>query len=66
MKWTTEKPTVPGWYWAKWEEDGREFVIWVRPNSLRNNALDARLDGETYSLEDFHSFQGPIKPEEGE
>jgi hypothetical protein len=66
VKWTTDKPTKPGWYWAKWKEDGQEFMVWTRKNNLENNRLDVRIYGETYSISDFHSFCGPIQSQKEE
>jgi hypothetical protein len=66
MKWTTEKPTVPGWYWARILAGGGDSVIWVGVARKGDKALIARMigDGGIFSLSTFHSFQGPIQPEE--
>lgn len=72
MKWTAEKPTVPGWYWAKRDTPYTERlvgqIIWVYPESNQNPVLVAKTMFDKYHeiLDNFKYFQGPIQPEEGE
>lgn len=69
-KWTTEKPIVPGWYWARRDTPYAEGlvrqIIWVCPESNQNPALGARTMLGKYheSLENFKYFQGLIQPEQ--
>jgi len=57
MKWTTDKPTVPGWYWCRtshfsaiYHFDGKDW--WYGRMRL--------------SLDIVSEWQGPITPEEGQ
>ena len=52
MKWTTEPPTEPGWYWIK-EGALTPYIEWV---DLKN--LKYYIDGSR--------FAGPIPEPEGE
>ena len=27
--WTTEKPTVPGWYWTRWKIEGDDICVYL-------------------------------------
>lgn len=57
MNWTTDKPTKPGWYWARmspnephvcelvFDEDGVTLV-----------------NGETFSQMEDHEWAGPLEP----
>lgn len=59
MNWTTEKPTVAGWYWYR--EDGKNvWVVWV------DDELTIWLHGDqrAYALDDggMQEFLGPITP----
>jgi hypothetical protein len=64
--WTPKQPTKPGWYWAKWIASGTEFVVWVFYSPATKDTLIARQVGsrEVFHLSRFHSFQGPILPEQ--
>jgi hypothetical protein len=65
-KWTTQRPTKPGWYWAKWLNGGTDFVVWVGWSSLCDDILIARQVGDTkeYHLSELCAFQGLIQPEQ--
>ncbi len=65
-KWTTQRPTKPGWYWAKVLAGGIHSMIWVGVAQKTEKTLIARMigDGGTFSLSTFHNFQGPIHPEQ--
>lgn len=66
-KWTTELPTKPGFYWAKWDAgwDNKIEPIQIfmcrKCKKLGAFAFGANPD-ECISLDRFESFQGPIKP----
>lgn len=65
QRWSTQKPTVPGWYWWRWKGEVRAIQLAVLPGSTTGkmyvkggisvpiNALDC--DGE---------WQGPLTPNE--
>lgn len=62
IKWTTEVPTVPGWYWVVWR--GYEFpeVVLVTQNEMEIYAA-----GQSYMIEPsdalYWSEEPIIKPE---
>ena len=65
MKWTTDKPTEPGWYW--WQEYRNEpsnrTIAYVSPVNGTLQALF--IDGESLAVDKCAGyFQGPITPQE--
>jgi hypothetical protein len=63
-KWTTQRPTKPGWYWAQWVAGGTEFVVYVRWSNLCDDILIALQVGDKTEihLSELDNFQGPIHP----
>ena len=54
MKWTGERPTVPGWYWYPAPGFGEEVVGIYQPNGPDTDELEindtpvSEFDGEWY------------------
>jgi hypothetical protein len=68
--WTTEKPTVPGWYWTRWKIEGETPVYsydvmrveerWPGPELVdADDPFSFPLDHDSYAK---HEWAGPIKP----
>ena len=65
--WTVSRPTVPGWYWAKWRFREREQdVISKEIVQVVVNEWDGELcalssgSGNVYSLNQFTHWLGPL------
>jgi hypothetical protein len=59
-RWTTEPPTVEGWYWAKWaERHKRDQIVYLQKDEKFARVL---VIGDTYSREvsDFTLWLGPL------
>lgn len=69
LTWTTEKPTKPGWYWARWPklpQFGPEIVLVEQPCGPDTDYFeihDVPLC-EYIEANGVMEWQGPIKPEE--
>ena len=72
MEWTTEKPTKPGWYWARWPKQphlGAEILEITQPDGPDTDTLEVgnRFD---YALDSYIAeyepveWQGPLEPTE--
>ena len=60
--WTTNKPTVEGWYWAKIMFENRwDEVRAVRVISSELAGLEVYGDEVNYNIDDFTHWIGPIK-----
>ena len=67
MKWTTEKPTTPGWYWARWhfhEPPGRPEVVEIE--LYKDELRIMEWDNVKTNLDDcpFNEWAGPLEPPE--
>jgi len=69
LRWTSDKPTVPGWYWYRtgagdasdWH---RDYAFIIRVDAIADECLYVAMDGSDvgYALEDAHGqFAGPIQ-----
>ena len=72
MEWTTERPTKPGWYWARWPKQpqfGPEILEITQPNgpdtdlAVDSRPFDWNLD-EYIEDEGPVEWQGPLEPKE--
>lgn len=68
LRWTTDQPTVPGWYWFKYESDGRiEMLRVINPELpyLKLWVENHPWAPHTTNVEDFEGqWAGPIEPPE--
>jgi hypothetical protein len=64
MKWTTNPPTVPGWYWFRENDAQRALVLDVQPLSNGKLAIMRelnRLGGEYMFVEELNGeWAGPL------
>ena len=61
MKWTSEKPTKPGWYWYRGETDLNELIIWV--SSDLRVVYPASLNFKSFAVDEVPGqWAGPIEP----
>lgn len=69
MTWTSERPTVPGWYWYKPRWGGCEVVLLWNRECIKDGQLwiaragtpnAERLEGDTYFGD--AKWSGPIEP----
>jgi hypothetical protein len=51
MNWTTEKPTAPGWYWAKWRPHPS-----VKDYTHDRTPFIVKIDGYARTLGDCDPF----------
>jgi len=58
-KWTTEKPTKIGWYWANWI-CGEIRVVKVIDDKWNPGGLSVYGDECDYRLKDFTHWLGPL------
>lgn len=66
-RWTTTRPTTPGWYWVEWQwgPDRSRQIVQILV-SRRHTDFSIRIDGATFALgavEAFHNarrWAGPI------
>jgi hypothetical protein len=66
MTWTTTKPTVPGWYWWRWNH-GRPMMCEVVRHYSGDGTLWESKGGNLYQLPhgELAEWAGPIhEPEE--
>ncbi len=59
MKWTTEKPTEPGWYWIKGYDDSEPRIIFAEN---RGKFFDGKYWHNPYKAK----WAGPISVPEDE
>lgn len=73
MKWTSEKPRIPGWYWARWLNQpqlGAEILLITQPNGPDTDDLEIDYRPCNETLEEYIEregqveWQGPLEPEE--
>ena len=66
MNWTTNKPTVPGWYWYRERHTDRPLILDVQQLPGGKLAFLANLNrlGEDYVyIEDLNGeWAGPLSP----
>ena len=68
MRWTTERPTEPGWYWVRWTVNTRS---WRRPVIAK---VDVVGKHPSYEIDGMHEskfyptqeWSGPLPPPEEE
>lgn len=60
MTWTSEKPTVPGWYWWK-DKDGKQAKFNVGPGDL-GLWLWYRDGFGWVPIPSYGEWSGPLKP----
>lgn len=68
MKWTTDKPTDPGWYWFQHWYTGEPLIAWIDyPILLSGDGQPPLLKANGKYIEDISNgkWAGPIpEPEE--
>lgn len=59
LTWTSELPTVPGWYWCRLIQD-RPVVVWIRkfPNGLY--VIDRQVNPAPLDCYAQYHWSGPI------
>ena len=60
MKWTTEKPTKPGWYWFK--DHSYKYIMYINPD-IMPNGKDG-YDGKEWMFSWEALWAGPIEEPE--
>lgn len=63
MKWATDIPTQPGWYWWQFPDDQifTRQIVQIYTDESGNLCVQGKLLSE---LDIVGQWQGPLKPEE--
>ncbi len=60
LRWTSEKPSVPGWYWYRGETDLNEIIVWV---STDLRVVFAGTNFRSWPVEEIAGeWSGPLTP----
>jgi len=71
--WSIDRPTQPGWYWARWPEQpqfGPEILEITQPNGPDTDDLEVGHRPFNETLDDYIQkngpveWQGPLEPKE--
>lgn len=59
MNWTTQKPSIPGWYEHRETQEGRVRRVWIYREGTGD--LCAEYQGEMEAVADMRGeFRGPL------